>query len=113
MTMFNMTRDINGYNGFGLKFSENLYSATLTQLVTQTLTIPGEHAKWLAIFAYEDGATVWVADNATAAVPVGATIVATTSERNPIAREVKAGDVLSFITPDTTSDIGVALYALQ
>jgi hypothetical protein len=111
--MFNLTRDINGYNGFGLRFSENKYSATLTQLVTQTLTIPGDHAKWIAIFAYEDGSTIWVANNATAAVPVGATLAATTSERNPIAREVKAGDMLSFITPDATADVGVILYALQ
>jgi len=112
MTMFNLTRDINGYNGFGRVQSENKYSATITSLAAQTLTIPSNHAKWIAIFAYQDGSTVWVAVNGTAAIPAGATFAATTSERNPLSWEVKAGDVLSFITPDTDADIGVVLYAL-
>lgn len=112
-TKFAMTRDINGYNGFGLMFADDKYSVTLAAATGATLTIPGNFAKWLVIFAYEPGTHVWVANNATAAVPAGATLVATTSELNPTARHVKAGDVLSLITANTTADVGVSLYAIE
>jgi hypothetical protein len=111
-TKFSMTRDINGYNGFGLMFADDKYSTTLASGVAQTLTIPSNASKWLAIFSYEPGGEVWVANNATAALP-GGTMAAATSEMNPTARQVKAGDILSFITPDTTLYIGITLYILE
>lgn len=124
MTPFTLTRDINGYNGFGLQFADNKYNATIAQSTDTTLTIPGDAPmgavnnvtinKYIAIFSYEPGAQVWVANNATAAVPVGATFATTTSEQNPSARVVDAGDVLHFITPDSGgANISVILYALS
>lgn len=110
---FSMIRDINGYNGFGLPVSPDKYSATITAVGgEQTLTVAGEFSEWLVIFSFEPGTTVWVALNATAAVPAGATFAATTSEMNPTARKVKVGDVLHFITADTNADVGVILYGL-
>jgi hypothetical protein len=111
-TRFGMIRDINGYNGFGLIFADDKYNTTLAAGVAQTLTIPSNAAKWLAILAYEPGGTVWVANNATAALP-GGSMASATSELNPTARLVKAGDVLSFITSDTTLGIGITLYILE
>lgn len=111
-TLFAMTRDINGYNGFGLPFSINKYSATLTTGAEQTFTVPSETRNYIVIFSFEPGARVWVAKNETAAVPAGATVVSTTSELNPTARQVLGGDVLHFITPDVTADMGITLYAL-
>jgi hypothetical protein len=110
-TKFNMTRDINGYNGFGLAFSDTNYNTTLAAGVAQSLTIPSDSAYYLVVFAFEPGATIWVADNQTAVVP-GVSFAATFSDLNPAARLVKAGDVLSFITSDTTAVIGVSLYAV-
>lgn len=121
-TPFSMTRDINGYNGFGLQFSLDKYSATLVQSTDTTLAVPvsgpfgsGQSttvARFIAIFSYQPGATVWVANNATAAVPAGASFAAVSSELLPTARYVKAGDVLHFITPDTSAQVGVTFYVL-
>jgi hypothetical protein len=111
MSKFNLTRDINGYNGFGLKFCEDNQSAILAANVEQHFTVPGNYANWIAIFSYEPGASVWVADNFTAVVPSGS-LAATFSELNPTAREVKAGDVISLITSDDNVQVGICLYAL-
>lgn len=121
-TKFSMTRDINGYNGFGLQFSDNNYSTTLTAATPTTITVPSNGSMggaatyvndyWLALFNYTPGASVWVADNATSAVPAGATFASTTSTLNPAGRLVKGGDVLSFITAGTAVDVSVTLYSL-
>jgi hypothetical protein len=112
MTILNLGKDVKGFNTFGLPFCEDKYSVTLPASSAISLTVPAASAKYLAVFSYEAGSNVWVANNATAAVPAGATFAATTSERNPIAREVKGGDVLSVITSDTGVEMGVTFYAL-
>ncbi len=121
-TSFAMTRDINGFNGFGLPFSIDKYSVTLDSDTDTTLDVPGTSSmgaacattynKFIAIFSYQPGADVWVSVNDTAAVPAGNTFAATTSELLPSARSVQAGDVLHFYTADTTADVGVTFYAL-
>lgn len=112
-TFFSMVRDINGYNGFGLQPPDYVYNATLAQSTATALTVPAAYGKWLAIFSYEPGGACWVADNHTAAVPAGATFAATTSVLLPVSWQVNGGDVLSFITPDTSCAVGVAFYALS
>lgn len=111
-TQFAMTRDINGYNGFGLPFSINKYNANLATNTDTTLTVPSYAAHYVAIFAYQPGASVWVTINATAAKPVGGTFAATTSELNPVARYVAAGDVIHALTGDTSAMVSVTFYAL-
>ncbi len=111
-TQFAMTRDINGYNGFGLAFSLNKYSANIAQNTDTTLTVPSYAPHYVAIFSYQPGASVWVANGATAAKPAGSTFASVSSELNPVARYVKAADVLHFITGDTTATVGVTFYAL-
>lgn len=111
-TKFSLVRDINGYNGFGLQFTINKYSANLATSTDTTLTVPSYSSQYLAIFSFQNGSSVWVANNATAAVPVGATFAAVSSELNPTARLVNAGDVLHFITADASALVGVTLYAL-
>lgn len=121
-TPFSMTRDINGSNGFGIQFAVDNYSATLSATTDTTLACPSTsslggassqtHNKFLAIFSYTPGASVWVANNATAAVPAEATFASTTSTLNPSARQVQAGDTLHFYTADTGASVGVTFYAL-
>jgi len=121
-TKFALSRDINGYNGFGLQFSDTKYSATVAQSTDTTLTIGGAGAmgsiannvnKYIAIFNFEPGSQVWVAKDATAAVPVGGSFASTNSEMNPAAREVEVGDVLHFFTPDSGgAAVSVVIYAL-
>lgn len=110
-TPFNLVRDINGYNGFGLSFSVDKYSATLAAMTDTTLTVPSRAARYIAIMSYEPGTTVYVANNATAGVPAGASFALTDSELNPVARLVEAGDVLHFYAPLAT-DVGVTFYAV-
>lgn len=123
VTPFSMTRDVGGYNGFGLEFTNTAYSATLGAASATPLTIPGDGAmgggktqtkNWfLAIFIYTPGAEVWVANNTTAAVPAGASFAATLSEMNPAARLVRSADVLSFITAAANVSVSVLLFALN
>lgn len=113
MTKLICTRDINGFNTFGLPFSKDCRATTLLAGVEQTLTVPESCALgYLAVFSYEPGAKVWVALNQTATVPSGS-FATTYSGENPMAREVPAGAVLHFITNDTSVEVGVELYELS
>lgn len=114
---FILTRDINSYNGFGLPISDvDNWSTTLAANVAQTTTVPSmpfaNCSGWIAVFSYSPGASVFVANNATATIPTSS-FGATTSQLNPVGRFVKAGDVLSFITADTTDFVQVSFYAVQ
>lgn len=123
-TKFAMTRDINGYNGFGLQFTDTAYSATLATSTDTTLTVPDGSTMGgagfsadaqpvlIAIFSYTPGESVWVAINDTAEVPAGASFAATISELNPSARQVQGGDVLHFISDGTDVVVSVSFYWL-
>ena len=123
-TKFAMARDINGYNGFGLTFTDTAYSATLATTTDTTLTVPSsvgighqgyatdQTPQSLAIFSYDPGTSVWVANGATAASPVGASFGAIVSELNPAARLVKGGDVLHFYTTGTGVNVSVSFYSV-
>ena len=109
-TKFNLTKDVAGYNGFGLPFSEDCYETYLATTTEQHFTVPSNYQWWIAIFSYTPGANIWVANNHTAVVATSS-FVATKSELNPAARLVKSGDVLSFITSDATNPaVSVILY---
>lgn len=130
-TKFSMTRDINGYNGFGLIPTDTQYSATLTTITDTTLTVPsfssiggldytygasltGDNAKprLLAIIVEDPGTAVWVALNTTAGAPAGSTFAATSSCMNPAAIEVKGGDVLHFYSTGIGVNVSVRFYWL-
>lgn len=109
-TKFLMTRDIAGYNGFGIPFTNIAKSALLATGVEQHFTVPSEYPNWIAIFAFTPGASVWVDKFTTAVAPNGA-FASSTSELNPAARFVNAADTLSFITADLNSAmVNVLLY---
>lgn len=124
-TMYKLQKDIAGYNGFGLPFSDLKYTASLAASTDTTLTIPtsavigaplNQKQRFLAIVSVESAGSVWVALNAVAAIPAGATLVASTSELvvggQYYAREVQGADVLHFFTATAATDISVTLYAL-
>lgn len=101
---------------FGLNFSDLRYSATLASATDTTLTVPSKASRYKAVIKIEPDAVVWMAIGATAAVPVGATFAAVSSEmitgNTPLCREVKAGDVLHFISASTNRDVSVVFYAI-
>jgi len=101
-TKFSMTRDINGYNGFGIIPTYDIFGCSLAANVAQSVTVPLNYPNWIAIFTYTPGANVFVSFTTTAAVPNG-TMGARTSVLNPSARQVSKGQTISVITPDSTS----------
>lgn len=117
MTTLSMIKDINGQNTFGLNFSNTKKQALLTADVESTLTVPvssnSDFPYILAVFSPNPGASVWVALNETAEVPVSGTFSDSSSENNPAPRVVEAGDVLHFITSNATVELGVTFYAFN
>lgn len=124
-TQYKLQKDVAGYNGFGLQFSDTKYSASLALTTDTTLTVPSKGAmgaaldtanKWLAVIAVEANLSVWCAVNTAAAVPAGGTFASTSSDliigTQYYAREVKGGDVLHFLAPVAGTDICVMFYAL-
>ena len=124
-TQYKLQKDVAGYNGFGLQFCDQKFSASLAITTDTTLTVPINaamgmaldiKAKWLAVVQVEANLSVWFALNATAAVPAGATFAATTSDliigSQYYGVEVKAGDVMHFLAPVAGTDILVKFYAL-
>lgn len=112
-TQLNFGRDVQGYNAYAPAFAIDNYSAALTVGVARSITVPSNYAVWIAVFSYQPGTNVWVADNATAAGPAGSSFASTTSQLNPASRTVLAGDVLSLITTSATADVGVSFYAIS
>lgn len=102
---------------FGLRFAGIKYSASLAATTDTTLTIPGNAPTYKAVIKVENNGLVWVALGATAALPVGGTFAATSSElitdSKSLCREVKAGEVLHFITATAGTDVSVVLYSLR
>ena len=124
-TQYKLQKDVAGYNGFGLPFSDLKYSASLAITTDTTLTVPSKGAmgaplntvnKWLAIIQVEANLSVWFALNATPAAPAGSTFALTTSDLiiggEYYAVEVKAADVMHFFAPVAGTDILVKFYAL-
>jgi hypothetical protein len=109
---FALTRDVNGYNGFGLQPSDKMFAANLTQLIGQTLTVPSDAFAYIAIFTPDPGLRCYVSYNELPTIPP-LNFAQTTSELNPVARRVLGGDVLHFITPDVNCNITVVFYALS
>lgn len=124
-TLFNMTKDVAGYNGFGLIPTDTAYSVTLTAATDTHFVVPSSSALggcntgttsnpvFIAIFYFTPGAEVWCALNATAIVPAGNTWGATTSEGNPSAWQVKGGDTIHCITAATGVSVGIRLYVIS
>lgn len=124
-TQYKLQKDVAGYNGFGLQFCDQIFSASLAASTDTTLTVPLTGSmgaalntvnKFLAIVQVEANLSVWFALNEAAAAPVGATFAATTSDliigTQYYGVEVKAGDTMHFLAETAGTDIMVKFYAL-
>ena len=101
---------------FGLNISALKQSATLATATDTVLTVPGDARRYKAVITVESGGDAWLANNQVAEVPAGATFASTTSELivggDKLAREVKANDVLHFITSGANVSVSVVFYAI-
>lgn len=99
-TKLSTTKDINGYNAFGIFPTYDIEAGGLAANTEQHFTVPSNEEYWLAIFTYQPGASVWVNFSGTATVP-NTTFAAVHTALNPAGRQVKAGSTISMITADT------------
>lgn len=103
-------RDDQGYNAYAPYPSTVKYNATITDGNATSITVPSTYALWIVSFRYYPN-DVWVdVSGATAAIPVGATLAATTSELNPASLTLTAGTTISIITGLTTADVSIVMW---
>lgn len=112
-------RDVAGFNAFAPPPAADKYSATLLSGGNSTITLPTNVAQWIVSFSYQPGSLIWVAYNTTAAVPVGATFAANSSELLPGVRVLpalqnngtSATTINLFNAGAGSAQIGVTIYA--
>lgn len=103
------------------QFSGDTYSALLPATTAKALTVPyisasgvtKQFPQIIAVITSSGSVPVWVANNDTAAVPLGdfsASNGEIVNSAIPLIKSVKTGDVLSFITTGSNVQIGVAFY---
>ena len=117
MTPLNFATDQRGYNTFAMHQTDQKYGVILAQAAEQHMTAPGISDasygnRYLVIFSIEDGSTVYIAINDTAAAFTG-TLGAVTSEFKPTPRIINPGDTISLITTDTSAIVGISLYVIK
>ncbi len=97
-----------------MPFSDITPTVALAANTPLSYTVPGTSTDIYRVeFHYNYTANVYVANNSTAAVPSAGTIsTSSVSSYRPKVRFVKGGDVLSFVTPDTTATFGFDLLAI-
>ncbi len=98
-----------------MPFSDVCVQFNLAAGVAQSYIVPGlAGSQYQAYFEYASNSNVFVCNNGTATSPVGGTHTTTAyNEFKPKKRYVKAGDVLSLITPDTNAYVGLSLRQIQ
>ncbi len=128
-TNYNIDPNKKGVNGFGLQFSDTVFSATLVANADTAIAVPLKAAigaptattfnKFMAVISCTQLGTavgdVYMALNAAATIPAGAAFAATSAERIPngyIAKMVKATDSIHFISAAVVN-VTVSFYAIQ
>jgi len=116
-TKLYFSRDEQGYNAVSPQFPTDISTATLAAGTGSSVTVPSNYSVWVMYVRVEPAGWVWVSRNGTAAVPAGGTFAAAVSELivgpEEYRRTVYAGDVIDFITANTTCDIEVAFQAVS
>ena len=106
-------RDTQGMNAYAPDPSTIKYSATITNGNATSITVPSTYKVWVVSFRYYPN-DVWVdVSGATAAVPVGATLAATTSELNPASLTLNSGTTISIITAQTSADVSIVMWPVS
>lgn len=113
--MYQMTISYNANYIETMPFSDTSIQVNLGVGVEQTYTVPGTSlAQYQAYFQYTQASNVFVRLNGTPASPASGSVTTQPySEFKPKKRYVKGGDVLHFITPDTTAYVGMSLRQIQ
>lgn len=109
----NFGRDVQGYNAYAPAPATVKWAATITNGNETHITVPSTYQTWIVSFRYFPN-DVWVdVSGASAIVPVGATLAVTTSELNPAALTLQAGNKISMITGQTSADVSVVMWPVS
>ncbi len=123
-TQYSIDSQTSGVNGWGLRFCDSSYTVTLGANTEATVTVPASASmgtpaayaknKFIARITREDAKKVYIALNATAAVPAGTSLASSTSELLPSQSGwfVKAGDVIHIVSA-AAGDVSIAFFAIQ
>ena len=111
--MLELGRDVQGYNAYAPQPSTVKYSATITDGSATSVTVPSTYQTWVVSFRYFPN-DVWVdVSGETAAIPIGATLAASTSELNPASLTLQKGTVISIISAQTTADVSIVMWPVS
>ena len=109
-TPLHFGRDETGAVNYAPVPSTVKYSETITNGSPTSVTVPTNAGLWTVSFRYYPN-DVWVdVSGATAILPVGATLAATTSELNPASLTLKSGATISIITGQTSADVSIVMW---
>ena len=108
---FNLERDITGAIAYAPMPPTDFRNGTISTGVPQTFTVPEVFDKYVVIFSFEPGTSVWVSYNGVAPTLPLAGIATVNCELNPASRTVNAGTVIKMDTTDATADFGIIFYA--
>ena len=102
------------YNGT-TTFSDTCAQVACATNTEETFTVPGAStAQYQALFSYTSTSNVFIRLNTIPAIPASGTVgTEQYNEFRPCKRYVRGGDVIHFITPDTTAYCGFSLMQLQ
>lgn len=113
VSQLNFGRDVQGFNAYAPAPSTVMFSATMTTGLAASITVPVSSKNWIVSFSYYIN-NVWVdVTGAAAIVPVGATLVATTSRMNPASYHLTGGTSISMITGQATADVSIAMWPVD
>lgn len=98
-----------------MPFSDTCFQVHCGANVAETATVPGlDTAQYQAYFEYTQDSNVFIRLNSAPAIPASGTVgTEQYNEFRPKKRYVRGGDVIQFITPDTSAYIGVSLRQIQ
>lgn len=112
----NFGRDSHSYNAYAPHPSNNIFTTTLTANTAASCQVPtnANYPFWIVSYRYQPGSSVFVdVTGATAAIPAGATLAASTAEGIPASHTLLAGTTISMITADTSADVSVVMWPVQ
>jgi hypothetical protein len=106
-------RDVQGYNTYAPQPSTVKWAATLVAGTASAILVPTTYKVWIVSFRFYPN-DVWVdVSGAAAIVPIGDTLVPTTSELNPASLTLNGGTNISVITAQTTADISIVMWPVS
>lgn len=110
-----MTISYNSNYNETMPFSDTAFQVNCVAAVYETATVPGSSTdQYQAFFEYNQVSNVFICINSVPVIPaIGVVGTQQYNEFRPKKRYVRGGDVIHFITPDTSAYVGVSLRKLQ